>query len=308
LHIFIQQQKRGIFLNKLIYFIILIVMGLFLLYVFQNEGIDVSKEGIDSYDLYDEHTLILAELENELAAEERNHIHNESDSEQDYRSMFPDLYAVYEFPDKMESENKIAYLTFDDGPSSNTFEILDILDDKNVRATFFIVGSAITREGEGALRRMVNEGHVIGIHTYSHLCNEIYCSVERFLDDYNTVNQQIYDITGKRANIYRFPWGSNNGYSRGIKDILIDEMNRRGFACYDWNVDSNDSVGRPTAYSIRHNVEKDLGAHDYPIVLMHDSDIHNLTVETLPEIIDMIRDRGYDFDTLDKRKPYIFEW
>ena len=77
-------------------------------------------------------------------------------------------------------------------------------------------------------------------------------------------------------------------------------MNRRGFACYDWNVDSNDSVGRPTAYSIRHNVEKDLGAHDYPIVLMHDSDIHNLTVETLPEIIDMIRDRGYDFDTLDK--------
>ena len=172
-------------------------MGLFLLYVFQNEGIDVSKEGIDSYDLYDEHTLILAELENELAAEERNHIHNESDSEQDYRSMFPDLYAVYEFPDKMESENKIAYLTFDDGPSSNTFEILDILDDKNVRATFFIVGSAITREGEGALRRMVNEGHVIGIHTYSHLCNEIYCSVERFLDDYNTVNQQIYDITGK---------------------------------------------------------------------------------------------------------------
>lgn len=294
-------------MNKLMYILLIVLMGLFLLYVFQEQDLDVSKEDIDSLHLYDEHTLILAELENEVAAEEKDHIHIGSDKE-DYTTLFPDLYAVYSVPDKMENKNKTAYLTFDDGPSSNTFEILDILKDLNVRATFFVVGSAITREREDALRRMINEGHTIGIHTYSHICNKIYCSVERFLDDYNTVNQQIYDITGKRVNIYRFPWGSNNGYTKGIKDTLIDEMRRRGFACYDWNVDSNDSVGRPTAYSIRRNIEKDLGAHDYPIILMHDSDIHDLTVQTLPGIIDMIRDKGYVFDTLNNRQPYIFEW
>lgn len=295
-------------MNKLMYILLIIIMGLFLLYLFQNEEKDVSGDNIDLLDLYDEHTVILAELENEMAAQKENHSHIKSDKDQDYTTLFPDLYAVYDLPDKMEEGKRIAYLSFDDGPSSNTYKILDILDEMNVRATFFIVGSAITREREDALRRMVNEGHTIGIHTYSHLCNEIYCSVERFLDDYNTVNQQIYDITGRRVNIYRFPWGSNNGYSKGIKDILIEEMKRRGFACFDWNVDSNDSVGRPTAYSIKRNIEKDLEAHDYPIILMHDSGIHNLTVQTLPEIINMIRNKGYDFDTLDNRKPYLFEW
>lgn len=294
-------------MNKLIYFIVLVVLGLFIIYTFNNEEMKVSNENVDLL-YYDEHTLILAELENELAAQKKNHIHNKPDEEQDYTTLFPTLYTIYDVPDSPEKGKRIAYLTFDDGPSSITFEILDILEEMNIHATFFIVGSAITQEGEDALRRMINEGHTIGIHTYSHLCNEIYCSIERFLDDYNTVYQQIYNITGKRANIYRFPWGSNNGYSRGIKDTLINEMNRRGFSCYDWNVDSNDSVGRPTVYSIKRNVAKDLDAHDFPIILMHDSGINELTVQTLPEIIEMIRDKGYDFDTLDNRKPYLFEW
>ncbi len=74
------------------------------------------------------------------------------------------------------------------------------------------------------------------------------------------------------------------------------------------SADSNDSVGRPTAYSIRRNVEKDLENYDHPIILMHDLGINRLTVETLPEIIDLIKDKGYDFGTLDNREPYIFEW
>jgi peptidoglycan/xylan/chitin deacetylase (PgdA/CDA1 family) len=295
-------------MNKFIYFFLFVILGIFLIYAFQNEDMDVSNDNINSFKAYEDNILILVELENDLAAQKQLHIHTDSNEEQDYTTLYPDLYTVYDVPNNMENGRKIAYITFDDGPSANTFEILDILDDMNVTATFFIVGSVITQEGEDALRRMTNEGHTIGIHTYSHLCDKIYCSVERFLDDYNTVYQQIYDITGKRASIYRFPWGSNNGYSRGIKDTLLDEMKRRGFSCYDWNVDSNDSVGRPTAYSIRHNVEKDLGAHDFPIVLMHDSGINKLTVQTLPRILQMIKDKGYEFDTLDNREPYLFEW
>lgn len=295
-------------MSKIKYLILFVIMGVFIIYAFYSTEIDVSKNNVNSFISFDENILNLAEIENELAAQKKLHIHTDSSEEQDYTTLFPELYTVYNVPSNMENDKKIAYISFDDGPSANTFEILDILEDMNVNATFFIVGSAITKEGEEALRRMTNEGHTIGIHTYSHLCDKMYCSLERFLDEYNMVYEQIYDITGKRASIYRMPWGSNNGYSRGIKDTLLDEMERRGFACYDWNVDSNDSVGRPTAYSIRRNVEKDLEAHNFPIVLMHDSGINKLTVQILPEIIKMIKDKGYEFDTLDNREPYQFDW
>lgn len=290
------------------YFIV-IILGICIAYaIFLIQSTETEKKKVSNTLKYDESVMLMAKLENNLENQKKEHLHDNYDENTDYTMLYPDLYTVYNVPDHMEKGKKIAYLTFDDGPSTNTFEILDILDEKNVRATFFIVGSAITKEGEDALRRMANEGHTIGIHSYSHICDEIYCSVERFLEDYNTVYNQIYEITGKRASIYRFPWGSNNGYTKGIKDILIDEMKRRGFACYDWNVDSNDSVGRPTAYSIKRNVEKDLESHDYPIILMHDSGINKLTVQILPDIIDMIRKKGYDFDTLDNRQPYVFEW
>lgn len=247
-------------------------------------------------------------LENEMAKSDPNSSLTSTEEVPDYTKMFPDLYTVYVEHEPMEKGKKIAYLTFDDGPSENTFDVLDILEEKDIKATFFIVGSSITDKEEIILKRMVNEGHTIGIHTYSHMCNEIYCSVERFLDDFNMVYQQIYDITGKRVNIYRFPWGSNNGYSKGIKDALMDEMERRGFTCYDWNVSANDSVGKPTAYSIRKNILKNLKREDYPIILLHDSSINDLTVQMLPDIIQMISDMGYEFDTLDHREPYQFPW
>lgn len=298
-------------MNKILYFILLLIFGFFLIYIFGQEKKKWSSQQEEAAAIFKEPDDImdLVELENRKAWDHMHeHIRNNSGELPDYKELFPDLYTVYDVPESMEEGRKIAYLTFDDGPSSNTFKILDILEEQNIRATFFIVGSSISVEGEDCLRRMVNEGHTIGIHTYSHLCNEIYCSVERFLNDYNTVYQQIYDITGKRANIYRFPWGSNNCYGKAIKDTLLEEMERRGFACYDWNVDANDSFGRPTQYSIRRNIEKDLEHHDYPIILMHDSSINNTTVRTLPDIIKMIRDKGYEFDTLDNRKPYQFNW
>ncbi len=225
----------------------------------------------------------------------------------DYTKMFPDLYTVYQEPEKAKGK-RIAYLTFDDGPSENTYKVLDTLESMDVRATFFIVGSSIKKEEENCLIRMVNEGHTIGIHTYSHMCNEIYCSVERFLEDFNMVYQQIYDITGDRVHIYRFPWGSNNGYSKKIKDALMSEMERRGFTCFDWNVSANDSVGKPTYSSIMKNIKKDLSRQDYPIILMHDSSINDLTVQMLPDIIKLLKEKGYEFDTLDHREGYTFPW
>ncbi len=247
-------------------------------------------------------------LENKVARNRDDSSLTSSDKSPDYTRMFPNLYSEYIKPKEADKERKIAYLTFDDGPSINTYDILDILEEKDIKATFFIVGSAIKDKEEDSLRRMVNEGHTIGIHTYSHLCNEIYCSVENYLDDFNTVYEQIYDITGERVNIYRFPWGSNNGYSKKIKNALLEEMERRGFACYDWNVDTKDAVGRPTAYSILKNIRKDIKRYNDPIILMHDSKKNDLIVQLLPEIIGLLKDMGYEFDTLDNREQYLFPW
>ncbi|MBH1941571.1 polysaccharide deacetylase [Mobilitalea sibirica] len=251
---------------------------------------------------------LMAEMENMMHREKDTSSQTSSDEMPDYTKLYPDLYTEYCIPKPMEKGKKIAYLTFDDGPSENTFKVLDILEERNVRATFFLVGTSITAEREDCLQRMVNEGHTIGIHSYSHICNEIYCSIERYLDDFNTIYQQIYEITGERVSIYRFPLGSNNGYSKKIKDALIEEMERRGFTCYDWNVSANDSIGKPTAYSIRQNIEKDLKNQDYPIILLHDSAINDTTAKILPDIITLLSEKGYEFDTLDKRVPYQFQW
>ena len=255
-----------------------------------------------------EHLEQLVSLENKTAKDTSDSSLTSTDKTPDYTKMFPDLYSEYIKPKEADKERKVVYLTFDDGPSDNTYDILDILEDKNVKATFFIVGNAISDKREDSLRRMVNEGHTIGIHSYSHLCNEIYCSVERYLDDFNTVYEQIYNITGKRVNIYRFPWGSNNAFSKNIKNALLEEMERRGFACYDWNVDTKDAVGQPTAYSILKNIRKDIKRYPNPIVLMHDIKTSKTTVQLLPYIIDMLSDMGYEFDTLDNREQYLFPW
>jgi peptidoglycan/xylan/chitin deacetylase (PgdA/CDA1 family) len=251
---------------------------------------------------------LMSIMENETAKDNADSSLTSTDKVPDYTKMFPDLYTVFDKPERLKKGEKIAYLTFDDGPSENTFKVLDILEEMDIKATFFIVGSAIHEEEEDSLKRMVHEGHTIGIHTYSHLCKEIYCSVERFLEDFNLVYQQIYEITGERVNIYRFPWGSNNRYSKGIKESLMDEMERRGFSCYDWNVSAEDSIGKPTAYSILRNIKKDLKTQDQPIILMHDSSINDLTVKMLPEIIKILEEKGYKFETLDHREPYQFSW
>ena len=250
----------------------------------------------------------LVVLENNVARRKQDIGETEVDKNPDYTTMFPDLYTESMAYQDDKKEERIAYLTFDDGPSKNTFKVLDILEEQDIKATFFIVGSAIDKNGEICLKRMSNEGHTIGIHTYSHMCNEIYCSVERFLDDFNMVYQQVYEITGERVNIYRFPWGSNNNYSKNIKNALLEEMERRGFTCYDWNVDSKDSVGRPSSYKILSSIKKDLKRQEQPIILMHDSKINSLTIKLLPDIIKMLQELGYEFDTLDHRKPYQFPW
>lgn len=232
----------------------------------------------------------------------------ENDDTQDYKTCYPDMYVDKISPSVNEGDEKIAYLTFDDGPSSNTLKVLEILKEKGARATFFVLGSTMTEDGEKALRKMKEQGCAIGIHTYSHKKNIIYRSVAGFLEDFHTVFQQIYEITGEKVNIFRFPWGSYNKFSKPIKEELASEMERRGFTYFDWNVTAEDSVGKPTTYSITKNVMKDIKKYSCPVILMHDASVNDITVETLPTIIDEIKALGYEFGTLDEREPCQFHY
>lgn len=247
-------------------------------------------------------TQTMARIENEKAKAKAFH----DDQKKSYMELYPDMYVESIKPVIHLEKKKVVYLSFDDGPSHITGDILDTLEEYDAKATFFVLGCTITEEGETCLKEMVKQGHAIGIHTYSHNYKNIYSSVEAFLEDFYQDYLLIYETTGVKVNIFRFPWGSYNSYNKNIRDELIAEMKRRGFTYYDWNVSAEDSVGNPTEYRIKRNVLKDLDLYNGPIVLLHDSPVNRLTAITLPDIIKSLIEKGYGFDTLDHREPYQF--
>lgn len=209
--------------------------------------------------------------------------------------------------DVMLPTQKIAYLTFDDGPSEVTNEILDVLNRKNVKATFFLVGNEITEQREEIVKRELAEGHQVGVHTYSHEKEEVYCNENYFFNDFEQCKNRIEEVTEEKVTLHRFPWGSNNGYVCPMVDDLLAQLKEQGIKSFDWNVSGEDSVARNVAKAtIYQNVAKDLEKYEKPIILLHDSNTMENTAQVLPEIIDMIREKGYEFGTLDEREGYVF--
>ena len=208
-------------------------------------------------------------------------------------------------PDK--KTKKVAYLTFDDGPSDNTKKVLETLREKDAVATFFLVGQEITPEREQILKDMLAGGNAIGVHTYSHEQNEMYGSEELFFEDYKKAESAIEKATGQKPVLHRFPWGSNNRYISGFVDRLLERLKGMGVRSFDWNVSGEDSIGAHVpAGTIFQNVQKDVTRYDEPIILLHDSMAMDHTAAVLGEIIDYIREQGYEFDTLDHREDYMF--
>lgn len=214
---------------------------------------------------------------------------------------------VYEENQNAKKQEKIAYLTFDDGPSKVTEDVLDVLRDKQVNATFFLIGNQITEETIPILKQSIADGNCIGIHTYCHKKDSIYCSAESYLEDFEQAYTAIKENLGVEPKIFRFPWGSANGFLCSIGEEVISALEAKGFTYYDWNVSAEDSVGSPTSYSIMSNIQKDYKKYKKPVVLMHDSSINMLTAQTLPQIIDELKAAGYAFDTLDHMEiPYQY--
>ena len=222
----------------------------------------------------------------------------------DYTKLYPELYADDSARGSDQTENCV-YLTFDDGPSERTDEILDILKSYGVKATFFVT-AADSEEDLARMKRIVDEGHTIAVHTFSHDYNTIYSSVEAYLDDFNNMYNQILETTGVVPQIFRFPGGSINGYNGAIYEQLIAEMTRRGFVYFDWNVGSGDAASStltPSA-NLASNSLSGIGKKR-AIILMHDSNVKTTTVEALPSIIMGYANAGYTFAGLSSAVPAV---
>lgn len=214
----------------------------------------------------------------------------------EYTQLFPELYAPA-WEGEQGDGGKMVYLTFDDGPSANTDAILDILDRYGVKATFFVVGRTGERDQQ-RMRDIVERGHTLAIHSWSHNYKKIYASVDAFLEDFDRLYQWIYEVTGTQPTVFRFPGGSLNGYDRGVYQEIVAEMTRRGFVYFDWNASAQDATVTPRpAADIAADCLKGIG-RDLVVVLSHDSAARGTTVQALPAVIEGYQAAGYTFAAL----------
>lgn len=230
----------------------------------------------------------------------------------DLTEKYNQLQKQYLELEKTKAEEKnspVVYLTFDDGPSDNTEKILDILDEYNVKATFFVIGDESGKAAQ-IYRRIVSEGHTAGNHTFSHEYHDVYASDRAFWDEYNKLDSLFFDRTGKHLEIMRFPGGSNNTvserYCKGIMKVLTKQAHEKGLTYFDWNVSSLDAEKAVQSKNVIIDAVIN-GCADKKscIVLMHDNKSKKTTVEALPVIIKSLKEQGYVFKTLSQQSETI---
>lgn len=198
---------------------------------------------------------------------------------------------------------KVCYLTFDDGPSKNTLEILEILEKNDILATFFVMDT----KNISYLKKIQKAGHTIGLHTYTHDYATLYKSSDAYFNDLNKISNKVYDITGVKSKIIRFPGGSSNQVSRKysgkkLMPTLIKQVTKKGYYYFDWNVDSTDASGNNVSYTkIRDSVLSSAKGKNSICVLMHDSESKKSTVTALPGIIKGLKKQGFTFKPLTEK-------
>ncbi len=188
-----------------------------------------------------------------------------------------------------EGDTLKVYLTFEDGPSENTEAILDILDQYQVKATFFVVGKT-DEESQALYKRIVEDGHTLGMHSYSNKYSTIYESKEAFESDFTQLRDYLYELTGVESHYYRFPGGSSNQISNVDMAEFIQYLDSQNVVYYDWNVSSGDATSQ--AYSsedIVANVTSNVVKYKTSVVLLHDADDKSTTVEALVPLIEALQ-------------------
>lgn len=196
---------------------------------------------------------------------------------------------------------KKVYLTFDDGPSENTDEVLKILDKYDVKGTFFVIGRE-DKQSKKRYKTIVEKGHTIGLHSYTHNYRQIYANLNAFKKDYKRIDDLVYKVTGVRTHYYRFPGGTSNTVSPISMKVFVDYFNKKGIRYYDWNVQCGDAVKiPPTPYTLYSNVVNSIAysKQNSFIVLIHDSKPMKNSVKALPLILDWLKKNKYEILPID---------
>lgn len=202
----------------------------------------------------------------------------------------------------LPKDQRLVYLTFDDGPSENTEQVLDILKQEGISATFFVLGEHVLQQPETA-KRIIEEGHSIGNHTFNHKYEHLYGSFAGFAEQVMRTDEAIYRTTGVRTTLFRAPGGTYSNFDQSY----FDAMAAAGYQVHDWNVDSGDSKRQGVPASEIVITIKGSKLADKLNVLLHDSIGHAESVKALPEIINYYRSKGYAFAKItDQVKPIQF--
>lgn len=224
--------------------------------------------------------------------EEETHINSNGQKDKDSKN------------EESKENIKKVYLTFDDGPSKNTPKILDILKEYNVKATFFVIGKTDDFSKE-MYQRIVEEGHTLGMHSFTHKYDEIYHSLDNFKEDFFKLRNFLYETTNYLPTVYRFPGGSGNKVSDLDMSVFIKFLNDQSITYYDWNVINGDATGEKLSPEEAYqNVIEGVETFNNSYVLMHDAHTKDSTVESLSRIIEALLEKEVDILPLtDDVKP-----
>jgi len=200
-----------------------------------------------------------------------------------------------------QNNGKKVYLTFDDGPSIYTDELLDILKANNVQATFFVVYN----DDESLwpmYNRIVDEGHTLAMHSYSHVYETIYSNKEAFVEDVELIHDFLYNLTGVDCTYYRFPGGSSNSVSEVEIEECMSYLNEEGITYYDWNSLSGDAVDTSLSpEQLNENIMSYVRTNQGDsIVLLHDLENNYHTIESLQSLTDTLKEEGYIIAPIDE--------
>ena len=204
---------------------------------------------------------------------------------------------------KPKSEEKVVYLTFDDSPGDRvTDEILDILKNNNIKATFFVVGCRINGR-EKILKRITDEGNGIGLHSFSHKLKKIYSSSKVFIQEMIITSDEIYKVTGLRTNIIRFPGGSKPF----MTEKFLEKLHTCKYKIYDWNIPVSDGINAKSSPDKFYKEATNQRFFISPlIILMHCSGENENTVKALPKIIQHYKTLRYQFKIIAADTPEYF--
>lgn len=275
------KKKKNIAIK--ISLVVLIIITLILLIFVANNSINIIKNN-EIYKQYEEQLSILKEQE-----------------EAERQAKIPKLteQGMQNIENIYHADTKRAFLTFDDGPSSVTNTILDVLKQENVKATFFVLGSRVEAKPE-VVKRIYDEGHYIANHGYSHIYENIYASPQAVLDEYNKCNDAVKNAIGVpeyNSHLFRFPGGLVGGKYAEIKSQANELLKQNNIAHVDWNALNGDAETNNLSIDFElTRLQETIQNRNSVVILMHDAPIKKVTAEALPQIISYLREQGYEFE------------